>query len=789
MKPHRWVALGLLSCLRTTSAVSQTPAAPPLQARSTVVGDGRQVPAGTVLHVRLRQTVSSFGSKAEMPVSAILTAPVRLNGETVLPLGAELRGTVVKVQRIGLGFARETAQVGLSFDTLRLPDEPEQAVRAKVSHVDNSRETVDALGTIHGIRATASASKMLSGFAVSAASLDPMSLLFGLSASLSAFRIPESEIILPTGAELQLVTETPIAVVKSFPDPAAVTTDQEGKARLVELAKSLPYRTETEAKKEPSDITSLMILGDEATIIRALEAAGWARADALSAGSDYGVMRSVVENQGYREAPVSTLLLDGKPPVGAWAKTLDTFFQRHHLRLFAQGKEFDGQAEFVSSATHDSGIGVSKATKRMIHVIDENIDEERGKVVDDLLLTGCVGGVEYVDRPWLPKNLKNATGDTLVTDGRMAVVKMTACTSPVRADDPDKELPKAKAKASAPERIARDGVLYLRDDVYRGNIVYQGYSGVRTLMALRHKDPNGPVGGPKIVTVAGEPYIVVSRPKVTVIPLPHELRDPGARASFEPAGRPKSYASHLEYSISGGYSRFANRDFSAQPLSDVESDGSVLFAGVFINALHSGYSIAPRATIESWKYVANEFGYTYNSAPLSVTLVDTSGTVPPSNLQFDGQVRQFSYNTIFHARPNGSRFRPYAAVGPVFQLLRLYDATPSKNAILKFTIKDAGLIVDAYNFGHKPPLEGGGIFQFGFQYGGGMEYHLTPRLFVRSDFRQTISPQPDYWTKSYATITALNTSTTGGLQFVLGPQHFGGPLRQNLFTTGIGISF
>lgn len=63
----------------------------------------------------------------------------------------------------------------------------------------------------------------------------------------------------------------------------------------------------------------------------------------------------------------------------------------------------------------------------------------------------------------------------------------------------------------------------------------------------------------------------------------------------------------------------------------------------------------------------------------------------------------------------------------MFQLIRLTDSKPPKNAFLKFTIKDIGLIVDAYNFGSRPPLEGGGIFQFGVQYGGGFKYQLTPR--------------------------------------------------------------
>ncbi len=756
------------------------------------------LPSGTPLHLRLRETVSSFGSRPEMPVSAIVIQPIRLGAQTVLPLGTEVRGSITRVRRIGLGFGSETAVVGLGFDELRLPGGDWQPLTLRVIRIDNSRETVDATGEIHGIRATSSASKVLSGTAISIASLDPMSLLFGLSASLSAFRIPESEIILPVGAELQAVTEAPLAVTLAFPEPPTIFTSDADREHLLAFTKQLPYRTATANKRGPSDITSILFLADEADILRAFDAAGWSRSDALNAQSSYGAMRSVVENQGYREGPVSTLLLDGKPPIGAWSKTLDTFFARHHLRVFAQSQQFEGKSVFVTSATHDSGIGINKSTKTLIHLIDEEIDEERDKVVDDMLLTGCAAGVEYIDRPWIPADpaaLRNATGDTLRTDRRMAVIKLNHCTAPKRSDQPDPELKRVHEKAVAPERVARDGFLYLRDDLYRGNIAYQSYSaGKIAWKFLRQRNQTVTAAQPRVIFAMGEPYTVLSRPRVPFLPQRGQFYDPGTLApSFHPPGEPPSYKTRLEYSISGGYSRFANRTFSDQPLSDFDSALNEELIGVnFVQALHAGYVIAPRATINSWRYVSNEFGYTYNKAPLTITNIYNQAGMPPDVQYDDGQVRQFTYNTLVHLRPNGSRFRPFIAVGPSFQLLRLYDSQPSKNRLLSITVKDVGVIVDAYNFGHKPPLEGGGIFQFGLQYGGGFKYQLTPKLFLRSDFRETISPQPDYWSKSYAYIRELNAQTAANgsdAQFIIGKQVFGGLLRQRIYTTGIGISF
>jgi hypothetical protein len=43
-------------------------------------------------------------------------------------------------------------------------------------------------------------------------------------------------------------------------------------------------------------------------------------------------------------------------------------------------------------------------------------------VVNDLVLTGKVQSLEMVDRPNVPRNGQNATGDNLTTDGKMAVL-------------------------------------------------------------------------------------------------------------------------------------------------------------------------------------------------------------------------------------------------------------------------------------------------------------------------------------------------------------------------------
>ena len=194
-------------------------------------------------------------------------------------------------------------------------------------------------------------------------------------------------------------------------------------ADLVTMVNAQPFRTKTEEGGTPSDLTNLMFLGTEQQVQAAFTAAGWAEAQALSGASKLETARAVIEMRGYKEAPVSVLLLDGKPPDMVFQKQNNTFAQRHHLRIWRRPGTFDGRPIWVCAATHDIGIDFSPEQHTFIHKIDSQIDRERAKVVNDLLFAGKVTGLALVERPDVPRNTKNGTGDDLITDGRMAVLE------------------------------------------------------------------------------------------------------------------------------------------------------------------------------------------------------------------------------------------------------------------------------------------------------------------------------------------------------------------------------
>ncbi len=64
-------------------------------------------------------------------------------------------------------------------------------------------------------------------------------------------------------------------------------------------------------------------------------------------------------------------------------------------------------------------------------------------------------------------------------------------------------------------------------------------------------------------------------------------------------------------------------------------------------------------------------------------------------------------------------------------------------------LSNIGLIKAAFDFGSTPPLNGGGIFQPGLQYGVGFKYRILPRLTMRADFGETWSANPKIIRSSY----------------------------------------
>lgn len=384
---------------------------------------GVEIPAGTPLQIRLLSKVDSAAIKPKAAVEAVLTAPVVLDGNVVLPAGALVHGRVAAVNAAVKG---EDVRASLGLDFYQLQEGKSGRVAkldARVSEVDNAREAVDTTnGKIEGINANETlTSRMDRG-------IQKLSQRYGALAGIlqsvkgSVLAEANPEIVYEPGVEMTLVLTKPLTFDSRAPQPNLVPVRNED--ALATLVNRQPFQTYTGSERpRPSDITNLMFIGSGETIERAFREAGWVSPQALSSESKMETFRAIAEMRGYKEGPFSLLVLDGDPPAMEFQKANNTFAMRHHLRIFRRPDRFDGKQVWVCSSTHDIAIDFSDRDRTFIHKIDPEIDRERGKVVADLMFTGRVRSLELVPRPRVPKEgLFNATGDPLRTDGSMAVV-------------------------------------------------------------------------------------------------------------------------------------------------------------------------------------------------------------------------------------------------------------------------------------------------------------------------------------------------------------------------------
>jgi len=379
-----------------------------------------EVPAGTELQVRLKTKIASNTSKPDDPVETTVIAPVMVNGALAIPAGVTLRGVVTGASAATDPAVRAT--LALDFRDLemggrRIP------VHTRLTAVENARESVNDKGEIQGILANETlSSRMDSGISKLAEKYSG----FGgfLSAAKNAvLKEAAGDISYDSGVEMDLKLTAAVTLSGTPPPgPDAALQPVADRQALIDLVNRQPFQSRAQNPPKPSDVTTLMFIGTQEQVQGAFADAGWSQASKLGEKSKLETFRAIAEDRGYKEAPVSILYLDDRPPELVFEKLNNTFSKRHHLRIWLRPDQYQGRAVWVCAATHDTGIDFSAKDRTFIHKIDSQIDLERSKVVNDLLMTGKVESLLLVDRPNVPQHGQNATGDNLNTDAKMAVL-------------------------------------------------------------------------------------------------------------------------------------------------------------------------------------------------------------------------------------------------------------------------------------------------------------------------------------------------------------------------------
>ncbi len=753
-----------------------------------------ELPAGKILEIRLSRSLASFSSKKGSEVDGLLIAPVRQDGRILIPAGSKVTGTIQSVRRVGLGLIHETARFTISFNRIDLPNGGgEIAVSTQVAEIDNARESVDRQGRVNGIRSTGTLGYRANNLIAGVAMFDPVAYLYVNVAAARMLRFSEPEIWFPVGTELSVKLLSAVKLDHSYPPPVPpLPTSPEAKQALRTLLRELPYRTQTEVSNKPSDLTNLVFVGSPAALERAFRAAGWVQSDRLNSITGFLTLRSIAESQRYQSAPMSVLLLDEQRPYYTFSKSLDTFSKRHHVRVWLRGETSDGQPVMTASSTQDIGIQLSRKNKTFIHVIDTNIDNERTKIVNDLIFTGCVEAAELHARPWIAKGAKNGTGEALITDNYVGVLELNDCLhprDPVTLQDP----PDRRTTGAPVERGFRQGILITRNDIYRGNLIYQGIEGTRMgVQYLKHKDEPKP--GPGSTAKANEDEITLAadQPPAGAEAQAEPRPSPARAPALPPENKDLRDSGPLfEIGLEGGWLRFG----STLAITDIalvsRTPDIPSFTLGFQNRLHNGWAAGTSVTLNSWRYFSNEFSFDYQRGKYRIG-ASFSGVPGEEPIGYQEETtglltNQFGYAFLFNLRPREKRFRPFVAAGLAFQLLHITDAPfKSSGGIFNVGLKNVGLLLAAYNFANTPPLDGGGVFQFGFQYGGGVKYRFSKHWMGKIDYRETLSAQPNFIERS---IQVDNPADSDEFTVTKESNLPSGPLREQRLTGGISFVF
>lgn len=443
-----------------------------------------QLSAGQSLWIRLAAPVSSYTAKIGDPVHAVLTQDLVCDQDVLLPMGSSIEGVVRSKRKVGWGIRHETAALELEFNRARI--EPDATVEfiSRVEGVENAREPVRK-GIIQGIRSSDTFQGSINSRLIHLPTWNPYSdpVLIAYKAIFPVF--PEPEIYYPTGTDLHLRTTTEISqpsLGDGGPRESSLASEIASE-RFEHLVAKLPWRVTTR-KNVDADIINIVFLGSQDVVKSAFRAAGWDNADPVSSRSVMKNLYALLNKSSYARQPMMTFYLNGRPDDMKWQKGLNSYDRRDHLRIWQWTTGETTEPVWISSSTRDIGAALAVKHKGFVHHVAPEIDEERSAIIRDLNFAGCVRSVSYVSRPDVPNTTRNAIGDTIRTDGAVALVALQDCRPSSQLASKPPEGFKAGNHAF---RFVRRQILTFHSDILRANVIYASYDvGRMAWTAIRH---------------------------------------------------------------------------------------------------------------------------------------------------------------------------------------------------------------------------------------------------------------------------------------------------------------
>lgn len=193
-----------------------------------------------------------------------------------------------------------------------------------------------------------------------------------------------------------------------------------------------------------SDPINIGIIGTRRELIRAMEKAGWHRADPHTLRNTIRGTLSIIYNWSYPTAPVSSLYLAGRKQDLAFEIPISKSpSERHHVRFWAAvydpDKPFDiktldwhdrkehvhhDRLLWVGAASLDVGINYIRHNFQLSHMVDPDTNKERDLIVEQLKKQGLARKVESVVLGEPYRLINRVLNSSLHSDGKMKIVNL-----------------------------------------------------------------------------------------------------------------------------------------------------------------------------------------------------------------------------------------------------------------------------------------------------------------------------------------------------------------------------
>jgi hypothetical protein len=171
---QKWLALIVVAAVAAACGGTQSASSTDVGESGEVTGEAAKapakaapvyrevmLPAGTTLRLDLASSIASDSSRVEDAVRATVREPLIIEGQTVVPTGAELAGVVTDVADSGRVKGR--ARIAYRFHSMAVGDEQYDIATAATSHVAPATKGEDATKIGIGAGAGAAIGAILGG--------------------------------------------------------------------------------------------------------------------------------------------------------------------------------------------------------------------------------------------------------------------------------------------------------------------------------------------------------------------------------------------------------------------------------------------------------------------------------------------------------------------------------------------------------------------------------------------------------------------------------------------------